>query len=935
MRKTLFIFCLMSVLLAGFSLAAARGVSNETPAKSYKAAGLMAPPPPVGYPVDDSVVLMESFEDGVPPHSWGRWIQNEYATWMPDMWEYVVDGDYMAYVPWDYNQDEWLISPKINLANFPNFSLSFYWMTSWTWAIDYDTFDLEVYVRVNDLADWELVWSDDDYLGPPFQFDRWIYTEVDLSPWAGAKNARFAFRYVGDDGADLMLDQVMGHANTAELELAGDAEVLSSACPEGIVPEAPLPVRATILDAGDQATVEIALANTGTGPATNVRGILTPKNPWAKVVQGTVNFGTISAGNTGTGTAVIKSHWNTPCSEIVAYELLVMCDQGSWTFNVNFPLGDIKDTILPIEMFESGIPPTWTVVDNYAGYSWMTNRDYLNNFPLVDGEGMDNKTGGYGDCATAHGYNLGFYDAADTELRTPSFSLAGVSGAHLTFDVAVVFNMSEYFAVDMSTDGGATWFEKLFWNGVWTTQLPQEVGPQLSIRDRRVELDLSDSVGQANCMLRFYYFNDYAVWSFAQVDNVAVREFSCANVFFEDFEGENGLPLDKQPVFPPPGWQSNDLSGSSVTWNSTYYWSDYRWYWYYIYNPTVGQNGDGVGIDTSNAWNSYLNWDPVNMVDIPIETDLISPPIDLTPPVPDVVPVLTFDSTFINYTWGGSGPYWGEVPQKGWLYASVDDGATWTLVAEYNDQHMGIQRIPLNRYTGYTVMLKWLYSDLGYIPSGFWYIDDVSIDFCDGCLQGNCLGVDCPATVSDDVIQVGDTVYFDALGDTNCPDATLNFTWLIQTTAEGCVKVLTGPSAEWTFNEPGEYDWHLTVTAPECGIDCEKSGTILVDNPFDMFIYDNEGRVNFFFNMYSGRYQFRIFDEDDPYHAGTYNGWGVLAECNVAPQDGEVYWCFYTYEGYGWFMQVVLDMTHHIYRGWIMLEDGYYVEFYDDSHRTP
>ncbi|MBN2430748.1 MAG: choice-of-anchor J domain-containing protein, partial [Acidobacteria bacterium] len=298
MRKTLFIFCLMSVLLAGFSLAATRGVVNNEHPKSLKAAGLMAPPPPVGYPYDDNAVLMERFEDGVPPHNWGRWIENEnspeytwYAwDWLPYGEGWAIDGRFSASILKDdmlEPQDEWLISQKINLANFPNLSVSFFWMSSYYWAIDLDTFDFEVYVRVNDLADWELVWSDDDYIGPAFSYDRWIYTEVDLSPWAGATNARFAFRYVGADGAQVLLDNVMGHANTAELELAGDAEVISSACPDGIVPEAPLPVRATILDAGDQATVEIALANTGTGPATNVRGILTPKNPWAKVVQGT------------------------------------------------------------------------------------------------------------------------------------------------------------------------------------------------------------------------------------------------------------------------------------------------------------------------------------------------------------------------------------------------------------------------------------------------------------------------------------------------------------------------------------------------------------------------------------------------------------------------------------------------------------------------
>jgi|GEM_PF-1496673 len=949
MRKTLLICCLMAVLLAGFSLAAARGVVNNEQPKSLKAAGLMAPPPPVGYPVDDSVVIMEGFEDGVPPHSWGRWIENEtspYSTWYSWDWQSVsssfwdrwsAEGRFCAVIDADIEpQDEWLISHKINLANFPNLSVSFYWMTNTYYGIDIDSFDFEVYVRVNDLADWELVWSDDDYVGPPVSYNRWIYSEVDLSPWAGAKNARIAFRYVGQDSAQVLLDGVMGHANTAELELAGDAEVIGSYCPEGIVPEAPLPVRATILDAGDQATVEIALANTGTGPATNVRGILTPKNQWAKQVHGTVNFGTIGAGNTGTGIAVIQSHWNTPCSEIVAYELLVMCDQGSWTFNVNFPLGDIKDTILPIEMFEAGIPSTWTVVDNYGGYTWMTNREYLNNwYAVVDGEGMDNKTGGYGDCATVHGFNFGTWDYASTELHTPAFSLAGVSGAYLTFDVAAKFSGCEYFAVDMSTDGGSSWFEKLYWDGAsWWSRLPESeagAGVFWNIKDRRVELDLSDSIGQANCTLRFYYQNDCGYWSYAQVDNVAVREYTCSNTFSETFD----IARTKQ-LFPPAGWSVTDLSGSGVTWNESFWWWVNAPSYYGFYNPTIGQNGEAAGVDSDAAGSYGLTYDPLTGFSI-IDTELISPPIDLTPPARDMVPVLRFKSTFIDFSYGiGGGPAnnYG-FPQKGWVYASMDDGATWTTVATFEEQHMGYQTLPLNRYTGYNVMLKFRYSDAPYGYAGYWFIDDVAIDFCNGCAQGNCLGVDCPASVSDDVIQVGDTVYFDAFGDTNCPDATLNFTWLIQTTAEGCVKVLTGPSAEWTFNEPGEYGWQLTVTAPECDIDCKKSGIIFVDNPFDMFIYDNEGRVNFFFNMYSGRYQFRIFDEDDPYHAGTYNGWGVLAECNVAPQDGEVYWCFYTYEGYGWFMQVVLDMTHHIYRGWIMLEDGYYVEFYDDSHRTP
>jgi hypothetical protein len=660
-------------------------------------------------------------------------------------------------------------------------------------------------------------------------------------------------------------------------------------------------------------------------------------NQWAKVIDGTADFGTIGAAETGTATAVIQPHWNTPCSEIVAYEMLVMCDQGSWTFNVNLPLGDIKDTILPIEMFERGVPPAgWSVVNNTGGPEWSEETAFpYYPPPEIDGRGMENKTGGYGHCATVHGWaGLDTMTYSSTFLQTPMFDLSGSTGAYLTFDTTVVFNLGEYFAVDMSTDGGATWFEKLFWDGVWTAKAPQEVGPWFwSIRDRRVHVDLSDSIGNANCMLRFVYDNTMGeFWGWVQIDNVAVREFSCTNVFYEDFN-EDEL---KQPVFPPLGWQSNDLSGSGVTWNSTYFWSDYRYFWYSLYNPTVGQNGDGVGIDSSNAWFYYLNYDPVTGTDLPIETDLISPPIDLTPPGPDIVPILTFDSTFINYTWSGSGPYYMEVPQKGWLYASMDDGATWTLIAEYDDQNMGIQRIPLNRYTGYNIMLKWVYSDLGYIPSGFWYIDDVSIDFCDSCLQGNCLGMDCPAAVSDNVIQVGETVYFSAMSNTNCPDATLNYTWTIETTYEGCIKVLEGAAAAWTFNEPGEYSWTLTVSAPECDMGCERSGTIIVDNPFDMFIFDNEGKVNFFFNAASGRYQFRIIDEDDPYHAGIYNGWGLLTECDeIAPNEEGNFMCFYTYEGYGWILHVFLDMDHNIYRGWIAFEDGYIVQFYDDHSQTP
>lgn len=161
------------------------------------------------------------------------------------------------------------------------------------------------------------------------------------------------------------------------------------------------------------------------------------------------------------------------------------------------------------ETFDAGIPGGWTVIDNAgSGLVW-TN---------LAGCGESNYILGATDVACASSDDFGPADF-DTELRTPVVNLSTYTApASLTFDANYQnFVNADFFQVDVSTNGGASWTNLLSWN--------EDHGASFAQPGVSVSLDISAYAGQASVQFRFRYFdptNEDWDW-YIQVDNVVVN----------------------------------------------------------------------------------------------------------------------------------------------------------------------------------------------------------------------------------------------------------------------------------------------------------------------------------------------------------------------------------------------------------------------------
>lgn len=158
--------------------------------------------------------MFEGFEAGVvPPSGWTLIQTNPNQTWKIGTATASFtphSGSYYATVKSDpalLDQDELLLSPAFT-ANIGNVSL---WSSgSPYWCRDtYDNCDLEVWL-VN--GNWDGGGGDDVYLGlvdDDWTGEwEWSYSTFDFSPYASGNPARIALRYVGNDGAQISVDDI-------------------------------------------------------------------------------------------------------------------------------------------------------------------------------------------------------------------------------------------------------------------------------------------------------------------------------------------------------------------------------------------------------------------------------------------------------------------------------------------------------------------------------------------------------------------------------------------------------------------------------------------------------------------------------------------------------------------------------------------------------
>jgi hypothetical protein len=154
-----------------------------------------------------ATLLFESFETAVPPAGWTR---NATAP-QPFTWHASTDssdaheGIRSAAVDWSATtaQDERLNSPAIDLLAYEttdDIRLRFWWYGNPFFA---DAADFVVSASADGIA-WTDLWAMSSVAENDFA---WRHADLDVASYAGG-NLRVRFRYVGTNGADLLLDEV-------------------------------------------------------------------------------------------------------------------------------------------------------------------------------------------------------------------------------------------------------------------------------------------------------------------------------------------------------------------------------------------------------------------------------------------------------------------------------------------------------------------------------------------------------------------------------------------------------------------------------------------------------------------------------------------------------------------------------------------------------
>jgi N-acetylneuraminic acid mutarotase len=179
----------------------------------------------------------------------------------------------------------------------------------------------------------------------------------------------------------------------------------------------------------------------------------------------------------------------------VAVPVAAACQAAGYSANLGAPL-------LSQTFDSTSVPAGWSVV----------NRTTKGGWAFDDPGNRGNLTGGAGNFAIIDSDKLGTGNTQDTDLRTPTLDLSGVSAPVLKFnsDWRAVGNDSA--DIDVSTDGGTSW------TNAWH-QTASRRGPKVE------EVPLTGLAGAATAQVRFRFNGTFAWWW--EVDNVELVNRIC------------------------------------------------------------------------------------------------------------------------------------------------------------------------------------------------------------------------------------------------------------------------------------------------------------------------------------------------------------------------------------------------------------------------
>jgi len=150
----------------------------------------------------------EDFEAGVfPPACWNVINTHPSENWhqgVPDV-GFAAEVTYLDAVM----MDEWLISPTFDLSAISGeLHVSFSFYTSYYWLVDFtDGADIMLKVSTDGGATWTELWNEEDF--GVFENFTWYSATIPFSAYAGESNVKIAFHYLGNDGAQTMIDNIV------------------------------------------------------------------------------------------------------------------------------------------------------------------------------------------------------------------------------------------------------------------------------------------------------------------------------------------------------------------------------------------------------------------------------------------------------------------------------------------------------------------------------------------------------------------------------------------------------------------------------------------------------------------------------------------------------------------------------------------------------
>lgn len=107
------------------------------------------------------------------------------------------------------DQDEWLITPALDLTETSLLNLSFFFNGNYNSAMVEDNCDLTVMGRVEGGA-WEELWTEHNYHWTNDNTYQWLPVNISsLEGYEGQNNVQFAFVYTGNNGSYFNIDQVL------------------------------------------------------------------------------------------------------------------------------------------------------------------------------------------------------------------------------------------------------------------------------------------------------------------------------------------------------------------------------------------------------------------------------------------------------------------------------------------------------------------------------------------------------------------------------------------------------------------------------------------------------------------------------------------------------------------------------------------------------